>query len=111
MHTVVETQGFFRQSQKLGMTDEELDAIRRVVSQNPSVGNVIPGTGGARKVRIPVRGKGKSGSYRIVTFYSGVNYSVFLLDVYAKSSKENLTRAERNSIKASLSSILEEYRE
>ena len=91
------------------MTDEEVNFIRLYIAQNPNAGNVIAGTGGARKARIPIRGRGKSGGFRIVTFYSGIEYPVFLLDVYSKSEKDTLTQAEKNSIKTQILDILSSY--
>jgi hypothetical protein len=64
------------------------------IATDPSCGDEIKGTGGFRKVRIPGRGKGKSGGYRMVTFFSGPNIPVFLIDIYSKAAKANLTAAE-----------------
>ena len=111
MHTVIETLEFIRRAKKSGLSDGEIDYIKLFVAYNPSAGNVVRGTGGARKVRISSRGKGKSGGYRVVTFYTGVDFPVFLLDVYSKSSKEELTQAEKNSIRSSIATIMREYRE
>jgi hypothetical protein len=61
-------------------------------------------------VRIAGRGKGKSGGYRVVTFYSGKGIPVFLLTVYAKGEKANLSKAERNELKGILSAIVREYK-
>jgi hypothetical protein len=66
--------------------------------------------GGARKVRIAGRGKGKSGGYRVITFYAGVRFPVFLLALYAKGERANLTKAERNELRSILGSIVETYR-
>ncbi|WP_346418178.1 type II toxin-antitoxin system RelE/ParE family toxin [Bartonella sp. WD12.1] len=54
--------------------------------------------------------KGKSGGYRIITFFSGQDIPVFLLDIYSKSSQGNLTKAERNELKKILTALLNEYR-
>ena len=109
MHTVVETLGFTRQTKKLRMTDEEIDFIKTFVGQNPSAGNIVPGTGGARKIRFPLRGRGKSGGFRVITFYSGVDIPVFLIDVYSKREIENITPARKNSIRNSVLRILRNY--
>ena len=111
MHTVVETLEFVRRAKRFRITDEEIEFIKLVVAQNPSAGSVVSGTGGARKVRIPARGQGKSGGYRVITFFTGVDFPVFLLNVYSKSRKGDLTQAEKNSIKISMSMILANYEE
>ena len=109
MHTVVEMVAFSRQAKKLRIVEEELDFIRLFVGLNPAAGNVVPGTGGARKIRIPLRGRGKSGGFRVITFYSGVDIPVFLIDVYSKREKEDITQARKNSIRKSVSRILATY--
>ncbi len=111
MQTIVETLSFIRQAKKLGLSNEELDSVKTLIAQHPTLGSVISGTGGARKVRIPMQGKGKSGGYRVVTYYSGEDIPVFLLDIYAKSSKANLTKAETNDLRIILASIARLYRE
>jgi hypothetical protein len=71
----------------------------------------IPGTGGARKVRCGGRGRGKSGGYRVVTFYSGEGIPVFLLNVFAKGDRIDLSQAERNELRRILQSLARVYRE
>ena len=65
---------------------------------------------GRVKVRFAGRGKGKSGGYRIITFYTGPEFPVFLLNVFAKGEKIDLTMAERNALKAILEEITATYR-
>jgi len=66
--------------------------------------------GGARKLRVAGRGKGKSGGYRVITFYSGKDVPAFLLAVYSKGEKGNLSNAERNELKGVLTDIVRDYR-
>jgi hypothetical protein len=73
-------------------------------------GNLIQGSGGARKVRFAGRGKGKSGGYRVITFYSGARLPVFLLTVFGKAQKIDLTQAERNELRRELAGLVEDYR-
>lgn len=63
MHTVIETPGFIADAKKSGLTEDERSAIVNTLAQNPTAGHEIKGTGGARKVRFPARGRGKSGGY------------------------------------------------
>jgi hypothetical protein len=65
----------------------------------------MQGTGGCRKIRLAGRGKGKSGGYRIIFAFGGVGIPVFLLTVFGKGEKDNLTKAERNDL-AKLTKIL-----
>lgn len=110
MHTAVETPSYLADAKAAGMTPEERDAIVEIVANHPDAGDEISGTGGARKIRVAGRGKGKSGGYRVITFYSGMDVPVFLLAAYSKGEKANLSKAERNELKSILSDIVVEYR-
>ena len=110
MHTVVETPVFIRNARKAGVTEEELEHITTFLAQTPEAGDEMPGTGGARKIRFAAKGKGKSGGYRVITFYSGIDMPVFLLDVYAKGEKIDLTQDEKNILRNILRHIAEAYR-
>lgn len=92
------------------MTDEEVDALVTFIAHNPTAGDEMAGTGGCRKVRIAGRGKGKSGGYRTVTFYTGNNIPVFLVAVFSKGERANLTQAERNQLAVMTRAIVEHYR-
>jgi hypothetical protein len=87
------------------MSAEEVAALIDHIAVNPMAGIEIPGTGGCRKLRIAGRGKGKSGGYRVVTFYTGDMLPVFLITVFSKGEKANLSKAERNQL-ASLTKLL-----
>lgn len=109
MHTIVEMPSYLRQAQRLRLSKDELDAIKIIFAHQPSAGEVIPGSGGARKLRIRAKGRGKSGGYRVITFYSGVALPVFLLDIYSKSDKANMTRGEVNRLRKVINAISREY--
>lgn len=101
---------FIRSAKNVGVTEAELDHIKTVLAQNPTSGDEMPGTGGARKIRFAARGKGKRGGYRVITFYSGEDIPVFLLDIFAKGEKIDLTQEERHILKDILGQIVETYR-
>ena len=100
MQTVIETRSYLTQAKAKaeGMTATEMRAVVDVVAANPEIGELIVGSGGCRKVRIAGKGKGKSGGYRIVTFYSGKIAPTFLLAVLAKGSRETFSDAEVNEM-------------
>jgi hypothetical protein len=77
-----------------------LSKIVDTLAEDPECGDELPGTGGFRKLRVAGRGKGKSGGYRVVTFYSGEFMPVYLITIFSKGTKPNLTRAEQNELKA-----------
>lgn len=92
------------------MTEDEVMQLKNFLSERPDAGDLIVGTGGARKVRFAKSGKGKSGGYRVVTYYTAEDIPVFLMDVYAKGEKINLSQRERVELKKELESFADEYR-
>jgi hypothetical protein len=94
VHTVIETAAYLRAARGAGMSLEEQVAVVDAIAANPLAGTPI--AGGARKLRFAGRGKGKSGGYRVVTWFGGGDIPVFLLTVFGKGEKANLTKAEQN---------------
>ncbi len=111
MHSVIETPDFVADARRAGISDEERSAIVSALAHGPRIGDAIPGTGGARKVRFGGRGKGKSGGYRVITFYAGPDVPVFLLNVFAKGDRVDLSQAERNALRRELAGLAEDYRQ
>ena len=110
MHSVIETPPFLAAARNEGIDDAERESIVSYFASHPSAGEVIPGTGGARKVRIAGRSKGKSGGYRVVTFYAADDMPVFLLTVYGKGRRANLSKSERNALRELLTALPREWR-
>lgn len=104
MHTVVETPEYLRAAKKAGMTEAEREAAMLFLAGHPQAGEVIEGSGGARKVRIAREGKGKSGGYRVVTYYQDAETPVFLLTVISKGQRADLTSAQHRQVKGSTQS-------
>ena len=82
------------------MAEDEMTAAVDLVSTDPEAGDVMAGTGGVRKARLAGRGKGKSGGYRIVWYFGGGDIPVFLLTVFGKGEKANLSQGERNALRS-----------
>src|ERR1041384_8185104 len=110
MQTVIETTEYLKDAKKAGLSEQERQGIIDFMAANPNAGDEIPGTGGARKVRFAAKGKGKSGGVRVITFYSGVEIPVFLLNVFAKNEKIDLSAEERSTLKKILSRLVDAYR-
>jgi hypothetical protein len=110
MHTVVWTSTFLAQAKRHGLSQEEMDDIVNALSADPQSGDVMAGTGGARKLRHVGRGKGKSGGYRTIHYYGGDDMPVFLLSVFSKGTTANLTKAERNELAKVLPQMADAYR-
>ncbi len=110
MQSVIETPDFIRDARATGVSDDERSEIVLLVSLNPKAGTVIAGTGGARKLRFGRHNKGKSGGYRVITFYTGPDIPVFLLNVFHKTEKVNLSKSERNELRLELAGLADEIR-
>lgn len=111
MFCVIQTDSFVSAAKRLGLSDSEVQNIINTISRDPHVGDVIKGTGGARKWRVPARGKGKSGGYRVISFFAAEDVPVFLLDIFSKGEQINLSQAERNELKSVLGGMANDYRE
>lgn len=107
MQTVIETDRYLRAAKSAKMKEEERAAAVDFVATDPEAGDLMQGTGGVRKARLAGRGKGKSGGYRIVWYFGGGDIPVFLLTVFGKGEKANLTQSERNALR-SLTATLKE---
>lgn len=110
MQTICETHAFQRSAAEAGMTRDEIDAFVDVLAANPDAGDLMQGTGGCRKLRVAGKGKGKSGGYRVITFFSGPEMPVFLLTVFAKGERANLSASERNALAKLADALTKQYR-
>lgn len=99
MGTVIETHTYTRRAKKL-LSIEEQDQIIDVIAGNPLAGDIIPGTGGIRKVRFGRDGKGKSGGVRVIYYFYNRDVPIFLIDIYGKNEKSDLSKAECNALGA-----------
>ncbi len=111
MHAVCETHAFRRAAAKAGMSEDDIVALVTYLAEKPTAGDVIAGTGGCRKLRWAGRGKGKSGGYRTITFYSGAMMPVYLLTVFGKGEKANLSDAECNALRTLTRAVVTEHQQ
>jgi mRNA-degrading endonuclease RelE of RelBE toxin-antitoxin system len=109
MHTVVETPPYLAEAERL-FSAEERTMIVDTVSAEPRCGVVIPGTGGVRKVRVASSGRGKRGGARVIYLFGGDNMPVFLLAVFAKNEKSDLSPAERNKLARMTAELMRSFR-
>lgn len=75
------------------------------MARNPECGEIMAGTGGVRKVRVALEGRGKSGGARVIYYFHSERLPVFALTVFAKNEKTNLSPAERNAMAAIVKAI------
>ncbi len=106
--TVVETGEFLRHAKSL-ISDSERAELVAFIGANPEAGEIIPETGGVRKIRWALEGMGKRGGARVIYYYHSKRLPVFLLTAYAKNRKENLSRAERNSMQRLVPALVAGY--
>jgi len=90
MFTVIETPTFVRLADDCWNDEDRTDFITFIAS-NPEVGDVVPGSGGLRKVRWGRAGRGKRGGARVIYFNRLANGEIWLLLVYAKAVRENIS--------------------
>jgi hypothetical protein len=102
MHGIVITPTFQSDADAAGLTDDELLEIISMIAADPTGGQLMIGTGGARKLRHAGRNRGKSGGYRTIHYFGGGEVPVFLLALFSKGDKDNLSKAERNQLAAIL---------
>ncbi len=89
MFTIVETPLYIKMVDSL-LTKEEQGELHTMISQNPDIGDVVPKSGGVRKVRFARQGGGKSGGVRVIYYNRLENGKIFMLLVYAKAKTENI---------------------
>jgi len=109
LQTIVETPEFLSGAKRV-LTEAERTALVDFLAENPMAGDVMQGTGGARKLRWAAKGKGKSGGARAITFYAGSDMPVFLMTIFGKGEKANISKAERNELRDVLASLADRYR-
>jgi len=109
LQTVVETPEFIKQSSYF-FDEDSKEAFIKFIAQNPLEGDLIPGTGGARKIRWQSEaGGGKRSGARIIYYYHNENIPIFLFTAYKKNQKENITATEKKLLKKIINLIVDSY--
>ncbi|CDM25694.1 type II toxin-antitoxin system RelE/ParE family toxin [Castellaniella defragrans] len=97
LHGIAELPTYIRLVNKLLSVEERQDLIG-YLAEHPKAGDIMEGTGGVRKLRWRRGGQGKSGGVRIIYYYHDDLMPLYLLTLFAKGDKANLTKAERNEL-------------
>src|SRR5437764_13657056 len=95
---IIRTRVFDRRARRVGLSEDDISALTRALMERPEVGDVIRGSGGARKVRVRLAGRGKSGGARAIYAVVLRSTALALLDVYAKSAQADLSADELKAI-------------
>jgi len=97
MQTIVELPEYLKKADKL-LSNSERTSIINYLAVHPLSGDLMQGTGGIRKLRWSAQGKGKSGGVRIIYYQHNKSIPLFLLTLFGKGEKSNLTKSERNEL-------------
>lgn len=102
------TKPFLASWAAMGLSTESLKDLEQILLEDPKLGDVIQGTGGARKMRIQLEGRGKSGGGRVIYLDVFEKEKLYLLFAYPKSVQDNLSPDQKRAIKAIVDAIKKE---
>lgn len=105
--TFKEMDSFTKKWISMGLNDDDLIVLQEILLRDPKIGDVIPGAGGIRKIRIPVEGIGKRSGGRVIYVDIEIKECIYLLDVYAKNERTDLSEKEKKL----LSKLVERLKE
>ena len=97
--TVAETPEYLHRAERLLSIAERADVVERLAA-DPAAGDLIRGTGGVRKLRWARGGRGKSGGVRVIYYFHSEAMPLYLLTVFGKNEKADLSGTERNELAA-----------
>jgi len=106
--TLVELPEYIRDAERL-LDDESQEDLKDFLTRNSTAGVIMPGTGGVRKLRWARGGSGKSGGVRVVYYFYNETIPLFLLNIFGKNEKANLSKAERNKMAKLVSVLVKTY--
>jgi hypothetical protein len=106
--SVVETPEFLAATRQI-MDDGERGLLVDYLARHPLAGDLIKGTGGVRKLRWGLEGRGKRGGARIVYYYHSETMPIFALTAYAKNERADLRQADRNDFRRLTALLVERY--
>jgi mRNA-degrading endonuclease RelE of RelBE toxin-antitoxin system len=109
MISIVETPQFAAKADKI-LSAAEKDDLFDFIARNPGAGDIIPGTGGVRKKRFAVQGKGKRGGVRVIYYYYNDRNPVLLFTVFGKNERSDLREKEENILYRIVQEIKKEMR-
>lgn len=97
MLTIAELPEYIRRAEKLMSAAERLDIVNYLAA-HPKAGDLMEGTGGVRKLRWGRGPQGKSGGVRVIYYLHSEAMPLYLLTLFAKNERANLSKAERNAL-------------
>jgi hypothetical protein len=106
--SVVETPEFLTATRRI-MDEDERGLLVDYLARNPLAGDIVQGTGGVRKLRWALDGRGKSGGARVIYYYHSEAMPLFALTAYAKNERADLSQADRNDFRRLAALLVERY--
>jgi len=104
----IETPSFTKRWYALGFNEDDLAELQQYLIKNPDAGDTMVGTGGLRKIRYAFEGRGKSGSARVCYVDFAAFEKNYLIQVFSKDEKPNLTDAEKKAVKTLVQTLKKE---
>lgn len=109
MITIAETAPFQKKASKL-LSHEEKEALTSYLAEFPTAGVLIQGTGGIRKLRWAREGSGKSGGYRVIYYFHSDMMPLYLLAMFGKNEKANISDQEKNLLAKAAEQLLNHWK-
>jgi hypothetical protein len=110
LYGIAELPTYMRLAEKLLSVEERQDLIN-YLAEHPKSGDIMEGTGGVRKLRWRRGGQGKSGGVRVIYYFHDDLMPLYLLTLFAKGDKVNLTKGERNELADLVEALVDAWKE
>lgn len=107
--TVMELAGYKRRADEL-LSEAEQSAVVDLIAFDPACGDLIPGAGGLRKIRVGRSGSGKRGGARVIYYFYNGDFPAVLMALYAKNEKADLSARDKAALAGSLKEIMASWR-
>lgn len=104
----VYTEPFRKCWKAMGLSENDLKKLEEILLENPQLGDVIEGTGGARKIRIQIENRGKSGGGRVIYVDVFEKEKLYFLLAYPKNVQDNLTPDQKKQVRKLVEAIKKE---
>ncbi len=105
---IVRTRRYVKDMERIGASDRDVDRLESAIALNPTIGDVVPGLDGIRKLRFGLAGRGKRGGGRAIYFLMVADDVAVMLFAYSKAAQEDLTPDQRKAALALLKEMTDE---
>jgi hypothetical protein len=107
--SVIETDSYLSKAEKI-MSAAEQESVVSIISATPTLGDVIPGSGGLRKLRIPLQGRGKRGGGRVIYWFYNEGYPAILMWAFAKNEASDLSPTQKKLLATAAETFTTQFR-